>query len=141
MRQQNHGARSKGIPQNEIARFPPFGLPNLAIQNLLPRRKPIRVQPLRGCSQTTTATLNQVMRRHKPDAVINFAALAYVGESNKEPTLYYRNNVAGMVTLLETMRDNDVGSIVFSSSCATYGVPHRVTYRTTRKAKTCWRPS
>jgi UDP-arabinose 4-epimerase len=88
-----------------------------------------------------TATLNQVMRRHKPDAVINFAALAYVGESNKEPTLYYRNNVAGMVTLLETMRDNDVGSIVFSSSCATYGVPHRVTYRTTRKAKTCWRPS
>ncbi len=72
------------------------------------------------------ATLNQVMRRHKPDAVINFAALAYVGESNKEPTLYYRNNVAGMVTLLETMRSNDVGSIVFSSSCATYGVPTRL---------------
>lgn len=72
------------------------------------------------------ATLDQVMRRHKPDAVINFAALAYVGESNKEPILYYRNNVAGMVTLLETMRANDVGSIVFSSSCATYGVPTRL---------------
>jgi UDP-arabinose 4-epimerase len=73
-----------------------------------------------------TATLNEVMRRHKPDAVINFAALAYVGESNREPTLYYRNNVAGMVTLVETMRSNDVGSIVFSSSCATYGVPTRL---------------
>ena len=71
-------------------------------------------------------TLNGVMRRHKPDAVINFAALAYVGESTKEPTLYYRNNVAGMVTLLEAMRYNDVGSIVFSSSCATYGVPTRM---------------
>jgi UDP-arabinose 4-epimerase len=71
-------------------------------------------------------TLNGVMRRHKPDAVINFAALAYVGESTKEPTLYYRNNVAGMVTLLEAMRYNDVGSIVFSSSCATYGAPKRL---------------
>jgi UDP-arabinose 4-epimerase len=66
------------------------------------------------------------MRRHRPDAVINFAAFAYVGESNKEPTLYYRNNVAGLITLLETMRANDVGSIVFSSSCATYGVPTRL---------------
>jgi UDP-arabinose 4-epimerase len=72
------------------------------------------------------ATLGDVLRRHRPDAVINFAALAYVGESNKEPLLYYRNNVAGMVTLLETMRAHDVGSIVFSSSCATYGIPDRL---------------
>jgi UDP-arabinose 4-epimerase len=70
-----------------------------------------------------SATLTAVMRRHRPDAVINFAALAYVGESNSEPTLYYRNNVAGILTLIETMNANDVGSIVFSSSCATYGVP------------------
>lgn len=70
-----------------------------------------------------SATLTAVMRRHQPAAVINFAALAYVGESNSEPTLYYRNNVAGILTLIETMRANDVGSIVFSSSCATYGVP------------------
>jgi UDP-arabinose 4-epimerase len=70
-----------------------------------------------------SATLTSVMRRHRPAAVINFAALAYVGESNSEPTLYYRNNVAGLLTLLETMHANDVCSIVFSSSCATYGVP------------------
>ena len=72
------------------------------------------------------ARLSDVMRRHKPDAVINFAALAYVGESTRDPTRYYRVNVGGMITLLETMRANDVGSIVFSSSCATYGVPQRL---------------
>ena len=73
-----------------------------------------------------SAALDAAMRRHRPDAIINFAALAYVGESNKEPTLYYRNNVAGMLTLLEAMRANDVGTIVFSSSCATYGIPERL---------------
>lgn len=72
------------------------------------------------------ARLAEVMRRHRPEAVINFAALAYVGDSTREPTRYYRANVAGMISLLEAMRANDVGSIVFSSSCATYGVPQRL---------------
>ncbi len=72
------------------------------------------------------AALAATLKRHKPDAVINFAALAYVGESNTEPTLYYRNNVAGMVSLLEAMRAHDVGKIVFSSSCASYGVPAKL---------------
>jgi len=69
------------------------------------------------------ATLAAALKRHRPEAVINFAALAYVGESNLEPTKYYRTNVGGMLTLLETMRAHDVGKMVFSSSCATYGVP------------------
>jgi UDP-arabinose 4-epimerase len=73
-----------------------------------------------------SAALISAIRRHKPDAIINFAALAYVGESNREPTQYYRNNVGGLLTLLETMRANDVGTMVFSSSCATYGVPERL---------------
>jgi UDP-arabinose 4-epimerase len=72
------------------------------------------------------AALAATLKKHKPEAVINFAALAYVGESNQEPTLYYRNNVAGMVSLLEAMRAHDVANIVFSSSCATYGVPARL---------------
>ncbi len=67
--------------------------------------------------------LAAAIREHRPDAVINFAALAYVGESMIEPVRYYRSNVAGMITLIEVMRAHDVGSIVFSSSCATYGVP------------------
>ena len=69
------------------------------------------------------ACLSDAMRRHRPDAVINFAALAYVGESVTRPDFYYQTNVAGMIVLLQAMRAHDVGSIVFSSSCATYGVP------------------
>jgi len=67
--------------------------------------------------------LGAVLARHKPEAVINFAALAYVGESSREPTRYYRTNVGGLLTLIETMRTAGVGKMVFSSSCATYGVP------------------
>jgi UDP-arabinose 4-epimerase len=70
-----------------------------------------------------SAALGAVLARHKPEAVINFAALAYVGESNREPTRYYRTNVGGLLTLIETMRSHGVARIVFSSSCATYGVP------------------
>jgi UDP-arabinose 4-epimerase len=73
-----------------------------------------------------SAALAGAIRRHTPQAVINFAALAYVGESNKEPIHYYRSNVAGMVSLLEVMRAHDIGTIVFSSSCASYGVPERL---------------
>ena len=82
--------------------------------------------PLEQGDLNDRAVLDGVMRRHRPDAVINFAALAYVGESTKEPTLYYRANVAGTVTLLEVMRAHEVASIVFSSSCATYGVPEQL---------------
>ena len=67
--------------------------------------------------------LNEVIRTYQPEAVIHFAAYAYVGESVEEPAKYYRNNVAGTLTLLEAMRDNEIKMIVFSSSCAIYGVP------------------
>ncbi len=60
------------------------------------------------------------------DAVMHFAALAYVGESVRQPAEYYRNNVAGTLSLLEAMRETDVARIVFSSTCATYGVPDEV---------------
>jgi UDP-arabinose 4-epimerase len=72
------------------------------------------------------AGLSDAMRRHRPDAVINFAALAYVGESVTRPDFYYQTNVGGMNTLLQAMRFHDVNAIVLSSSCATYGVPARV---------------
>jgi UDP-arabinose 4-epimerase len=57
---------------------------------------------------------------------MHFAAFAYVGESVADPNLYYRNNVAGSISLLEAMSRAGVNQIVFSSSCATYGVPERV---------------
>lgn len=65
--------------------------------------------------------LMDAMRRHQPDAVMHFAALAYVGESMVRPDLYYRTNVVGTLTLLEAMRIQGLTKLVLSSSCATYG--------------------
>lgn len=59
-------------------------------------------------------------------AVMHFSAYAYVGESVTEPAKYYRNNVIGTLTLLEAMLAASVDKFVFSSSCATYGVPHQI---------------
>jgi len=70
--------------------------------------------------------LLETLQQEKIEAVIHFAALAYVGESVEKPQLYYDNNVGGMLALLDTMRDANVKKIVFSSSCATYGVPQKL---------------
>lgn len=67
--------------------------------------------------------LREVMARHRPAAVVHFAAFAYVGESNENPAAYYRNNVGGTAALLEAMHEAKVNRIVFSSSCAVYGIP------------------
>lgn len=69
------------------------------------------------------AVLDQVFSSYRPDAVIHFAAFAYVGESVTHPAKYYRNNVAGTLTLLEAMNKHGCRGIVFSSTCATYGDP------------------
>ena len=58
-------------------------------------------------------------------AVMHFAAYGYVGESVQDPAKYYRNNVAGTLTLLQAMAAASVKRLVFSSTCAIYGVPHR----------------
>ena len=63
------------------------------------------------------------IKAHGVRAVIHLAAFAYVGESVSDPGKYYRNNVIGTLSLLDAMRDCGVERIVFSSSCATYGVP------------------
>jgi UDP-glucose 4-epimerase len=65
--------------------------------------------------------LDQVFKNHKIEAVIHFAASSLVGESMEKPYEYYNNNVYGMMCLLEAMKENDVGRIVFSSTAATYG--------------------
>lgn len=69
--------------------------------------------------------LKAAMARVKPDAVAHFAAFAYVGESVDDPAIYYRNNSVGTLNILDAMRVNNVQNIVFSSTCATYGVPVR----------------
>lgn len=70
--------------------------------------------------------LSEVTSKYEPAAVIHFAAFAYVGESVENPAKYYRNNVVGTLTLLDAMRQHGVDKIVFSSTCATYGVPSMV---------------
>lgn len=67
--------------------------------------------------------LDEVIARYRPVAAIHFAAYAYVGESMDDPWLYYDNNVSRTIALLKALNDGGVGNIVFSSSCATYGIP------------------
>jgi UDP-glucose 4-epimerase len=72
------------------------------------------------------ALLDGVLGGSQFDAVVHFAAYAYVGESVQDPAKYWRNNVAGGIELLDAMRAHGVNRIVFSSTCATYGFPDRV---------------
>jgi UDP-glucose 4-epimerase len=71
-------------------------------------------------------TLLGALRQHKIDTVMHFAAYAYVGESVGKPLMYYWNNVATTVSVLECMQEAGVKRFVFSSTCATYGDPDRV---------------
>jgi len=68
----------------------------------------------------------RLFEKHRFGAVVHFAAFAYVGESVTEPLKYYRNNTAEPLALLEVMRDSGCKVFVFSSTCATYGVPARM---------------
>ncbi len=65
----------------------------------------------------------RVLQAEKIELVMHFAAFCYVGESVKEPLKYYLNNVAATLHLLAAMRTAGVGKFVFSSTCATFGVP------------------
>ena len=67
--------------------------------------------------------LERAFGKHKVDAVIHFAAIAYVGESVAQPLAYYRNVTVNTIGLLEAMRRHDVRKLVYSSTCATYGNP------------------
>lgn len=67
-----------------------------------------------------------ILRENRIEAVMHFAAFAYVGVSVRDPAIYYHNNIVGSLSLLDAMRDAGVERIVFSSSCATYGIPNHV---------------
>jgi len=72
------------------------------------------------------ALLDRLFKQHKIDAVVHFAANAYVGESQEVPFKYLQNNVVQSINLFEAMDRNGVRKIVFSSTCASYGVPEYV---------------
>lgn len=70
--------------------------------------------------------LDNLFSRHEFDAVMHFAAYAYVGESVKDPLKYYKNNTAKPLVLLQIMQKYDCKKFIFSSTCATYGEPSRL---------------
>lgn len=70
--------------------------------------------------------IEATLREHQIDAVMHFAALAQVNESVRDPAVYYRNNVAAGIELLDAMRAAEVSKIVFSSTTATYGEPDTI---------------
>jgi UDP-arabinose 4-epimerase len=74
-------------------------------------------------------SIAQAVRESRPIAVLHFAALAYVGDSVREPARYYRNNVLGTLNLLDAMIAHGVKNLVFSSTCATYGNPREMPIR------------
>jgi UDP-glucose-4-epimerase GalE len=70
--------------------------------------------------------LDHALVMHRIEAVVHFAAFAYVGESVKHPGKYYQNNLVNTLHLLEAVRRHGIGRFVFSSTCATYGLPRGV---------------
>jgi UDP-glucose-4-epimerase GalE len=70
--------------------------------------------------------LDHALLENRIEAVMHFAAFAYVGESVRHPAKYYQNNLIRTLDLMEAMRRNGVWRFVFSSTCATYGLPERI---------------
>jgi len=70
--------------------------------------------------------IGRICSENDLDAVMHFSALAYVGESVEQPSLYYRNNTIQTISLLDELIANNVRKFVFSSTCATYGEPQKL---------------
>ncbi len=75
------------------------------------------------------ARLAAVLEQYRPSAALHFAGHAYVGESVTDPGKYYRNNVNGSLVLLDALLKAGIDKVVFSSSCASYGIPESVPIR------------
>ena len=69
------------------------------------------------------ARLTDVIRKHRPKAVLHFAGLIEVGASVTNPSAFYEQNVSGSLVLMDTMRREGLSNLVFSSTCAIFGVP------------------
>lgn len=104
------------------AGFSPVTLDNLSTGN----RGAVRWGSFVKAELSNYEAICAVIRKYNISAVIHFAASAYVGESVVRPRNYFENNVANSLTLLRAMLDCNVGKLVFSSSCATYGIPSQL---------------
>jgi UDP-arabinose 4-epimerase len=104
------------------AGFEPVTFDNLSTG----RREAVRFGPLVVGHLEDRQHLQATLAEFNVQAVVHFAASAYVGESMVEPAKYFRNNVAGSLSLFEAMGSAGVKRVVFSSTCATYGMPQKV---------------
>lgn len=86
-------------------------------------REAVRWGPLIEGDLADRSLLAETIRQHEIAAIMHFAAFAYVGESIEKPEKYFHNNVVNSLGLMEVMLDTGVKTIVFSSTCATYGLP------------------
>lgn len=86
-------------------------------------REAVKWGPLIQGDLHDAVALDAAFRQYRPEAVMHFAAFAYVGESVSNPFLYYHNNVSGTLSLLQAMKRACCERLVFSSTCATYGIP------------------
>ena len=103
------------------------GLQPVVLDNLQRgNREAVRWGPLVLADLSDRRALKSVFELYSITAVIHFAAFAYVGESMRSPDLYFRNNVANALNLLDVMREAAVRKIIFSSTCATYGHPRQI---------------
>ena len=108
------------------------GYTPVAFDNLVyGHREAVRWGPLIEGDLADRPLVAQTLRRFEIAAVMHFAAYAYVGESMTKPELYFRNNVVNSLGLLESMNEAGIRRIVFSSTCATYGIPETVPIRET----------
>ena len=84
----------------------------------------VKFGPLEVGELGDVVRLRAVLEKYRPQALMHFAAFASVGESVANPLLYYRNNIGGTTSLLQAIVDYQPIPVVFSSTCATYGVPN-----------------
>jgi len=105
--------------------FEPIVLDNLSAGH----RWAVKWGPLIEGDLGDSALIREVIKTQGIQAVMHFAGFAYVGESMRRPRQYFRNNVTYTLRLLDAMMDSWVKHIVFSSSCATYGIPASIPIR------------
>lgn len=102
--------------------FEPITYDNLSRGN----RWAVKWGPLEIGDIADEKRVREVIDLHQPVAVIHFAAFAYVGESVENPNLYYQNNLCGSAAMLRAITRSKSIPVVFSSTCATYGVPVKI---------------
>ncbi len=113
------------------AGFVPVALDNLATGH----RAAVKWGPLEVGDVRNQDQVAGVMQRHQVTAVLHFAAASLVGKSADKPIEYYDNNVAGAISLVAAMRRCNVSPIVFSSTCAVYGMPEALPIHETESTR------